>query len=207
MKKTMDTQGFDAWASKYDLSVEESEAAHRYPFAAYTEILYEVYQQASKTSGVKILDLGFGTGKLSKVFYDEGYSVTGIDFSSKMKEIAKKKVPDARLLVHDFSKSLPNEVLNESFDCVICTYAIHHLTDQEQITLIDKILTLTDLVLIGDVMTRTEHEMRDLSAKESEIWDSSECYVIAENLTASLPEYKYQFIKKSYCSGVLKITK
>ena len=207
MKKIMKVEGFDAWASQYDLSVIESEKNHRYPFAAYNEVLYEVYQQAVDIKGSKILDLGFGTGKLCKMFYDQAYNVTGIDFSSKMKEIAIKEVPDARFFVHDFSKSLPKEVLNETFDCVVSTYAIHHLNYREQISLIDKLMEISDLVLIGDVMTETEEKINELSMKDADIWDSSEYYVIVDNLKASMPHFKYEFIKKSYCSGVLKITK
>jgi ubiquinone/menaquinone biosynthesis C-methylase UbiE len=38
------------------------------------------------------LDIGFGTGVLTKKLYDAGYEIYGVDFSDKMLEIAKYRL-------------------------------------------------------------------------------------------------------------------
>ena len=50
-----------------------------------------------------------------------------------MIEIAKQKMPDAVLIQHDFSQGLPPELAGETFDYIICTYAIHHLEDAQKV--------------------------------------------------------------------------
>ena len=124
-----------------------------------------------------------------------------------MKEITKKKLPNSKLIVHNFSSGLPDELKEQSFDAVITTYAIHHLTYPQQISLINEIMKISDSLFIGDVMTKTEEEMIESSEMDSDIWDSTEYYLIVDNLIKALPQYTYEFIKKSYCSGILKITK
>lgn len=50
--------------------------------------------------GKKILDLGCGPGRDTKIFVERGFQVTGVDFSSQMIEMAKAKV-DAEFYVMD----------------------------------------------------------------------------------------------------------
>jgi len=50
-----------------------------------------------------LLDIGFGTGVLTKKINDDGYDITGMDFSQRMIEIAKEKMPKAELIKHDFT--------------------------------------------------------------------------------------------------------
>lgn len=87
----LDSKGFDLWSDDYDKSVNLSEEENTYPFAGYKNILGKIYQTVRNSSGKTILDIGFGTGILSKKFYDDGYTIYGIDFSEKMIEKAKEK--------------------------------------------------------------------------------------------------------------------
>lgn len=71
-----------------------------------------------------------------------------------MIEIAKTKMPNATLIQYDFTKGLPESIINETFDFIICTYAIHHLDHPQQVTFIQKLLKLLSkdgAVLIGDI--------------------------------------------------------
>src|SRR3972149_10473376 len=45
--------------------------------------------------GSHILDLGCGPGKDAKYFVEQGFKVTGIDFSTSMIKIARQHAPDA----------------------------------------------------------------------------------------------------------------
>lgn len=124
----LDNKGFDLWADGYDKSVQLSEENNEYSFAGYKDVLNYVYNIVKEKTG-SLLDIGFGTGVLTKRLYDEGYIITGIDFSQGMIEIAKEKMPNANLICYDFTRGLPDELKKESFDWIISTYAIHHLND------------------------------------------------------------------------------
>ena len=58
--------GFDRWAQTYDQDV--AAPAEGFPFAGYARALEKVYQKAKADTGMSILDLGVGTGNLSKYF-------------------------------------------------------------------------------------------------------------------------------------------
>jgi len=76
-----------------------------------------------------ILELGCGTGSVLEVLaYD--FNVTGIDQSSEMLKIAKKKLPRRGSNRAEFYRqSMDNFKLDKKFDAVICVYdTINHLT-------------------------------------------------------------------------------
>ncbi len=82
-------------------------------------------------SGASILDLACGTGTFSKLFFDKGFKVIGIDASSEMLEIAAFKtngnVPLIRAKMQDFS-------LAESLDaCICCLDSINHLNNIDDV--------------------------------------------------------------------------
>lgn len=51
----------------------------------------------------RVADLGCGTGTLTRLLTDEGYTVDGLDFSPEMIRRARMKVPEARFVVGDAS--------------------------------------------------------------------------------------------------------
>lgn len=71
-----------------------------------------------------ILELGCGTGENLKVF-GKNYDLTGIDISSEMIRIAKKKSLSADLGVKDIREYK----FNREFDLILCLYdTINHIT-------------------------------------------------------------------------------
>lgn len=207
--ESLDSTGFDQWSEGYDKDVEVSEKNNQYPFAAYNEVMNTIYNKVSKNRGI-ILDIGFGTGALTKRLYDDGSTIYGIDFSKKMLEISQKKMPEAKLIQFDFTQGVPKELDGVIFDSVISTYAIHHLTDEQKISLINKILpNLKDegIILFGDVSFANTEEMLTAKEKDNDLWDDTEHYLIADQIAKLLPGLKVSFEKLSYCSGVLTIEK
>lgn len=75
-----------------------------------------------------ILDLGCGTGVLSKLFMANSNKVVGLDISSQAVEEAKKCGVNA--IVHDVETSLPFE--DNTFDRVMCNSVIEHLLEPEK---------------------------------------------------------------------------
>lgn len=83
-------------------------------------VLFEKYKPAHTTS---ILELACGTGNILKAF-SRSYTLSGLDISSKMLAIAKKKVPYATY----YHKNMTHFDLHETFDVILCIYdSINHL--------------------------------------------------------------------------------
>lgn len=204
----LDNRGFDLWAEGYDESVKLSEESNSYPFAGYKEVLNTIYGRIREAGVGKILDIGFGTGVLLKKLYDDGFPVSGIDFSPEMIKIAQRKMPKARLMEYDFSRGLPPELKNEKFDFIICTYAIHHLTDEEKIkfiALLQERLNVNGEILLGDVAFETREELLKCKVESGDDWDDEEIYMVADVLSKVIGGMR--FVKISHCSGVVQIKK
>ena len=206
----LDNKGFDLWADGYDKSVELSEENDEYPFAGYKDVLNTIYNIVHKREKAKILDIGFGTGILTKKLYDDGYEIYGIDFSQKMIEIAKEKMPLASLIKYDFAKGLPEEIKDNSFDYIISTYAMHHLKDEEKNEFIEKLesyLNKDGKIIIGDIAFKTRELLEKCKANYNEYWDDEEIYFVFEELKKSLFNKNISFTEISHCSGVIQISK
>lgn len=205
----LDNKGFDLWADVYEKSVELSEENDEYPFAGYKDVLNTIYNIVHKREKAKILDIGFGTGILTKKLYDDGYEIYGIDFSQKMIEIAKEKMPFASLIKYDFAKGLPEEIKDNSFDYIISTYAMHHLKDEEKNEFIEKLesyLNKDGKIIIGDIAFKTRELLEKCKANYNEYWDDEEIYFVFEELKESLYN-NISFTEISHCSGVIQISK
>ena len=206
----LNNKGFDLWADGYDKSVQLSEENDEYPFAGYKDVLNTIYNIVHKREKAKILDIGFGTGILTKKLYDDGYEIYGIDFSQKMIEIAKEKMPLASLIKYDFSKGLPEEIKDNSFDYIISTYAMHHLEDEEKNEFIEKLenyLNKDGKIIIGDIAFKTRELLEKCKTNYNEYWDEEEVYFVFEELKESLFDKNINFIEISHCSGVIQISK
>src|ERR1700704_1304171 len=91
--------GYDRWALVYDHDAN--------PLTA----LEEPYMKAAggNVLGLKVLDLGCGTGRHTAWLASAGASVTAVDFSEGMLAEARRK-PEAakvRFLLHDVHQPLP----------------------------------------------------------------------------------------------------
>jgi len=158
-----DKWNFDNWAKNYDKSVKKDIGKLKL-YRKYDELLDSVYFKAAEAIGQadSILDIGVGTGNLSKKFLERGYCVTGVDQSREMMNVAKKKFPELKLRLGEFLK-LPFD--NGSFDRIISTYALHHLNDQEKRLAIKemmRVLKENGRIVIGDMMFEDEESRREL---------------------------------------------
>ncbi len=202
----LNNEGFDLWTDTYDESVRMSEEADQYPFAGYKKLLNTIYSRIRTGEGRRVLDIGFGTATLSSRLYTDGYAITGLDFSREMISCAKVKMPEAVLFQADFSKGLPAELENRKFDWILCTYAIHHLTDIQKAELIRQcqhLLAENGCIMIGDVAFKTA-ELRETCRKQnSDRWDNDEIYPVADVLLPSFSGMTYEQI--SHCAGIFTL--
>jgi 2-polyprenyl-3-methyl-5-hydroxy-6-metoxy-1,4-benzoquinol methylase len=84
----------------------------------------EKFAELLPASG-RILDAGCGVGKpVSQFMTGKGFSVTGIDISSKMIALAKANVPQGDFLQKNIMEL---DFPSESFDGIICVYTLWHI--------------------------------------------------------------------------------
>ncbi len=209
----LDKSGFNKWASSYDEYTRNSEKNNEYPFAGYSQILYDIYSEVSKREKSSVLDIGFGTAILTSRLYNDRHNITGLDFSSEMIKVAKSKMPEAQLTEWDMNIDLPVSLTGKAFDFIIFTYSIHHISIDKQVDLLNKLLSYLrqdGTILIGDVMFDDIHSLTAASTSIGDKWDDEEHYVVIDEFTNKLlinNDLNIEFVSKSFCSGVLKITK
>jgi SAM-dependent methyltransferase len=66
----------------------------------------------------RLLDLACGTGRHARAFAEQGWEVTGIDYSADLLELARAAAPDIRFVEADM-RTLD---LGERFDAVTCLF-------------------------------------------------------------------------------------
>lgn len=202
----LNSKGFDLWAGGYDESVSLSDESDTYPFAGYKVILNEIYNRVLSHPGKRVLDIGFGTGTLTSKLYEQGCCIFGQDFSDKMIEVAQKKMPEARLYQGDFSRGLVKELKQLSYDAIIATYSLHHLTDHQKICFLGQLLPLLSeggCIYIGDVAFATRDELEKCKSRAGEEWDETEIYFVFDELKSVFPELVFE--PMSYCAGILTL--
>lgn len=74
--------------------------------------------------GDRVLDVGCAGGVKSQYLVQKGLRVTGIDFSEKFIEIAKREVPEAEFLVMDINDI---DKLREHFDGIFMQAVLLHI--------------------------------------------------------------------------------
>jgi len=105
---------YDSFAPIYDLVM-----GTRIDEAKLIERLIKNHAPGAKN----LLELGCGSGSLIKVL-QKSYSCVGIDLSSEMVKLAKKKVPRCQFLVGDITSIK----IEEKFDVIICVFdTINHI--------------------------------------------------------------------------------
>ena len=202
----LDNKGFDLWADGYDKSVNISDDNNEYPFAGYKDVLNIIYNKIRIKEKGTILDIGIGTGTLANKLYSDGYSIYGIDFSERMIEIAKEKMPSAELYQYDISKGLPAELDSIKFDYIISTYTIHHLNDKEKVEFINNLTSyLNDdgEIIIGDIAFENREKLEECKVKAGELWDDEEYYIVYDEIKDKFQTVNISFIPIHHCAGLL----
>jgi SAM-dependent methyltransferase len=100
-------------------------------FAGITaETVPMLLEAAGIRPGSKVLEIGSGPGHVADLLVQAGTSVTGVDFSSKMVEVAQNRYPEITFRQAD-AEQLPFEA--NSFDAVIANFVVHHLARPEMV--------------------------------------------------------------------------
>ena len=109
-------EGYAAWSATYDLPGN--------PLVSVEEPV--VHAMIDTIAPGRALDAACGTGRHTKYLAGKGFDTTGIDCSPEMLELARAKVPGARLELADLT-AIP--FATGSFDLVLCALALDHTDD------------------------------------------------------------------------------
>jgi demethylmenaquinone methyltransferase/2-methoxy-6-polyprenyl-1,4-benzoquinol methylase len=111
------------------------------------EIINTILDNAGVTDGRDVLDVACGTGVLIPDYLKRKVaSVTGIDISPKMAEIAKTKFPQPEVTI--LCGDVETTDFGKQFDCIVVYNAFPHFPDPDRL-----IQTLSDLLKPGGTLT------------------------------------------------------
>jgi ubiquinone/menaquinone biosynthesis C-methylase UbiE len=83
---------------------------------------------AGDVAGHRVLDVGCGSGPIAAKLRDRGATVTGLDSSAAMLELARRRLgPDTDLRLADLADPLPFP--DGTFDDVVLALVLHYLED------------------------------------------------------------------------------
>ncbi|WP_026475920.1 class I SAM-dependent methyltransferase [Alkaliphilus transvaalensis] len=142
---------FNEWAPVYDKTVYDQQGEYREVFQNYDVLLNTICDEISDKNKGLILEIGVGTGNLSKKLVSKGFSVIGIEPCQEMRRLAKEKLPNIAILDGHFL-SIP---IAEQFDSIVTSYAFHHLTYSEKrnaLKYLDGYLKESGKFVIADTM-------------------------------------------------------
>ncbi len=203
----LNEHGFDLWADGYDQDVGLSDEENTYPFAGYKQVLGTIFREVMKRGAKDVLDVGFGTGVLTARLYEQGCRIWGQDFSPRMVEITQKKLPEAQLYCGSFADGLVPALKRQTYDAVIATYSLHHLSDEEKAVFVRELkgqLRPGGVLIIGDVAFENRAALEACREEAGEEWDEEENYFVADEW-AELTGERVLFDKLSHCAGVLLV--
>jgi ubiquinone/menaquinone biosynthesis C-methylase UbiE len=194
---------FERWAERYDQSVQTDKGI----FASYDLVLAEVIRAAQVKAGMRVLELGIGTGNLAQRFVALGCEVWGTDFSPAMLDIAREKAPQVRLVQMDLIGEWP-AILQRRFDRIVANFVLHEFDLATKISLLQRLATRhlveQGIIVVGDVAFATAESRR---ASGAEAWDEDEFYWAADETMAACAgtglEITFRLI--SWCTGVFVV--
>ncbi len=163
-----DTFNHDADAPDYDVDVENEAHPVR---AGYAELLAWVTRSASIDAHHDVLELGAGTGNLTRLL-PPAHRVVAVDVSTAMLEIAATKVRGPIEWRRDDLLGC-FDGRSDRFDRFVSTYAIHHLLPSEKELLFQRIRHAANpgaRAAFGDLMFQSERDRRDAIERYRNEW-------------------------------------
>ena len=211
---------FDEWAARFDTQVQrtgkdESPAARcPFPFDGYDEVLAAVIDAADLSGDLEVLDLGIGTGNLTRLGLDRAPRSQwwGIDFSEKMLEEAREKVPEATLVAGDLRFEWPEEIVRK-YDRILSTYVFHEFPPHRKIQMANRLfddhLRPGGFLVIGDIGFPTTEIHDHAHELWKRAWDEGEHYWQADVAEPAFREagFTLRFQQVSSCATVAVVTR
>ncbi|HOP07323.1 MAG TPA: methyltransferase domain-containing protein [candidate division Zixibacteria bacterium] len=203
----LDQSGFEKWAGNYDESL--ARCLDSFPFRGYYDVLAEVVARVEPEQGMKVMDVGIGTGLLSEELARRGCVVYGVDFSTRMLEKAQARVSSGRFDAVDVTRDHFGKFNDQRFDRIVSSYFLHHLDLDRQMIFIQR--TLRDnlnpggRIIIADIGFANEKDFEAGQTKYEAEWDDDEFYLCGESIVGRLRRegIAARYAQVSDCAGIL----
>lgn len=97
-----------------------------------------VFSVIPHLQGTRILELGHGPGHLQRLLLDQGWYAFGVDESTQMGRIAKRRLGTTHKLTRGISQALPYP--SGYFDCVVSTFPSEYIFDPRTLAEVKRML-------------------------------------------------------------------
>lgn len=151
----------------------------------------------SRLCGLKVLDMGCGTGVNTRYLVNRGLDVTGIDASEGMLNVARTMFPELKFLKENILHTSFNEQI---FDGIVLAYVINHF-NLEGLSLlkkeIDRLLKHEGVVFVSAHMGNSHEMVKDPLDDNIEIYYN---FMSLDTLDKVFDRYnrEYYSVRKSY---------
>ena len=202
---------FNDWAANYDQLLEDRAAS--VSFEGYEEVLAETVAHAQVVAGMRVLDLGTGTGNLAARFLSAGCEVWGMDFSENMLAKAREKVPSLQPVLADLRDETWPQSLMRPYDRIVSAYVWHDFDLDVKMELLGRLsrdyLAERGKVIIADIAYPDQAARTQAHAYWGSLWSDAEHYWAGDETIAACKaiglDCSYQQV--SSCAGVFVIEK
>jgi len=116
---------FDKEAAEYEKKILLESAGKRYVSEIEKKIIDRWFVKEKK-----VLDVGVGTGRFSKILISKGIKVTGLDISRKMLEEARKRIGRRVKLVYGNAENM--KFKDAEFDGLVCMRVFKYFDNPER---------------------------------------------------------------------------
>jgi putative AdoMet-dependent methyltransferase len=154
------TPTHDSQAENYDAQVRRN--LGDYIRENYFQILDRVVELIEFSPDAHVLDIGAGTGLLAERVTHSNIKLYGIDISEKMMDQIRKKGLRIELRTGHFL-DIPFD--DKQFECVVSTFAFHHVPDRLKVTAFDemrRVMKPNGRLIIADFMTENDNQRKKL---------------------------------------------
>jgi ubiquinone/menaquinone biosynthesis C-methylase UbiE len=159
----------------------------------------EVVNKKIDITGLKVLDIGSGTGAWAMKFVEHQASeVYGIDFSDKMLKVGKEKHPEIQFSLGDAENLF--EISDNSFDIVTASFVVHGVKEERRDKILSEMKRITrNHVILHDFVGKTPFFVRFL-----EFLEQSDYKHFKTNICTELQEKfsKVEKIQTDFGSGL-----